>query len=252
MGGTFVFPGGRLDESDRTLAANAALCPPLDAGAAGLPGVDGLDAAAYYVAAIRELFEEAGILLARGPDGRVIATGAPGASHRFAAARAAVHARTVSFAAMVAKERLRLAFDLLAPLSHWVTPASEPRRFDTRFFVARAPADQTADHDTHETVDSLWLTAALALERCARREMPLPPPTLRTLADLEPCRTVAEILDFARRARYERLEPVVVASNDGRILALPGDPAHPEPAPAPNGADTRFILDDGFWRSGRA
>ena len=108
--------------------------------------------------------------------------------------RRAVHSGALTLDALMARETLRLALDTLLPWAHWVTPAVTTRRFDTRFFVARLPADQTPVHDEAETTDSGWTSAAGALESARRGDIVLPPPTWMTLRELEGFGSVDEIL----------------------------------------------------------
>src|SRR5262249_4617488 len=140
------------------------------------------DAVAQHVAALRELFEEAGVLLAR-RNGRIITIDGDSAV-RFARHRHNLLAGTVSFGDLVRSEDLRLALDELNYFAHWVTPEIEIKRFDTRFFIARAPEGQTPVHDEGETIESEWLDPIEAIERSRREEISLPPPTWTTLSTL--------------------------------------------------------------------
>src|SRR5947209_11501790 len=128
-----VFPGGALDDADRVPVAHV-WCAPIDE-THEIP-------LAYYVAAIREAFEEAGLLLAYGGDGEIVRLDEPDTAERFALHRKALHAGELSMAALCQDEELTLAVDRLVPFAHWITPSGAPRRFDTRFFAARAPAHQ--------------------------------------------------------------------------------------------------------------
>jgi 8-oxo-dGTP pyrophosphatase MutT (NUDIX family) len=143
-----VFPGGALDDSDR-VDELAAWCSPFEP-------VDDDVSLAYYVAAIREAFEEAGLLLAYDATGGIIALDEPDTAERFALHRKAMHAGDVSIASLCAAEGLTLATDTLVPFGHWITPKGAPRRFDTRFFATRAPARQHATPDEVETTEGLW------------------------------------------------------------------------------------------------
>ena len=138
MGGAHVFPGGRVDPADRidveTMADGA------ESAAARMPDLSADDAIAHHVAALRELFEEAGVLLARNK-GRLITIEAD-SPNRFPAHRHNLLGKAVAFPAIVRTEGLRLALDELIYFAHWVTPDIEIKRFDTRFFIARAPEGQ--------------------------------------------------------------------------------------------------------------
>jgi 8-oxo-dGTP pyrophosphatase MutT (NUDIX family) len=192
----WVFPGGRVDDGDRHGAPIA--IGPSDAEASadlGLPS-GGL---AYWVAAARECFEEAGILLARHPE-----TGAwfqPSADHlagaRLARYRRDVHSGATTLAAVLEQEGLVLDLSGVHYVSHWITPPKRgtARRFDTRFFVAAVPPGQVAVHDAAETVESIWTTPAEALARGAAGELHLLIPTIANLETLNRFSSVAELVE---------------------------------------------------------
>jgi 8-oxo-dGTP pyrophosphatase MutT (NUDIX family) len=144
----YVFPGGALDDGDRDDAI-AQWCAPFTP-------VDDEVPMAYYVAAIREAFEEAGLLLAHDRDGALVALDQPDVGERFALHRKAMHAGDVSIGTVCEDEGLALAVDVLVPFGHWITPKGAPRRFDTRFFATRVPARQHASPDEVETTDGRW------------------------------------------------------------------------------------------------
>ncbi|HLF39933.1 MAG TPA: NUDIX hydrolase [Acidimicrobiia bacterium] len=200
--GAWVFPGGRVDAGD---------------GEAPLPDE------AYWVAAARECFEEAGILLARRADGAWLDTSGELDAARFGRHRRDVHAGRLTLAQVLDAEGIVLDVSGLVYVSRWITPPGAPRRFDTRFFVAAAPPGQAASHDTRETVASVWTTPALALERHAAGENALMFPTVKTLEALAPYDDVDALLTAARS-----IEEVPVIAP--RVLRDPaGRPAVPEP-----------------------
>ena len=188
-GGMYVFPGGRLDDVDGGPAMEA-MCDQLsDARASELLLIDhgGL---AYWVAAIRECFEEAGVLLARSVDtGEEVRFDHPAIEARFNSARHRVHEGTLDLIELCKAEGLRLMTDRIQYTAHWVTPMGESRRFDTRFFLARAPHAQVPLHDDNETIASLWVNPAVALERERAGELVMLPPTIACLKVLEPHRS---------------------------------------------------------------
>jgi 8-oxo-dGTP pyrophosphatase MutT (NUDIX family) len=230
MGGAHVFPGGRVDEGDRFLG----------------------EAAAYQVAAVRELFEEAGILLARGPGGEVVGFGGAEESARVREYRVALASGAMSMRDLVERERLDLALDRLAWFAHWVTPEIEIKRYDTRFFVASAPAGQHAVHDEHETTHGEWIDPAAAVERCRRDEIALPPPTWTTLRALARFATVDEVFGWAASRPVVRVQPGFIKDERVTMLTLPGDPTYPPIEGFETPEETRFILTGGRWRPATA
>jgi 8-oxo-dGTP pyrophosphatase MutT (NUDIX family) len=177
--GAHVFPGGGVDEGDHA-AGLWALCAGVDdAAASRVLGMErgGL---AYWVAAIRETFEEAGILLACEAEGGIVVVDEDRAGRLFLH-RSALDSGATHLAAILRAEQLRLAADRLVYFSRWVTPEGLPRRYDTRFFLALAPPAQEAAHCNRETIAHAWMRPAEALDRHARAQMNLRTPTLKTL-----------------------------------------------------------------------
>jgi 8-oxo-dGTP pyrophosphatase MutT (NUDIX family) len=210
--GMTVFPGGGVDrrDADATVAwagpgadwwARAFDCPPELARA-------------LVCAAVRETFEESGVLLA-GPDATsVVADTTP-----FADARRALVERETSFAEFLAANSLVLRADLLRPWSNWITPAEEPRRYDTRFFVAALPVGQIADGVTTEASDGAWQRPADALADGREGRRALMPPTLVTLADLAEHPSVASVMDVDRDV--QKILPKLVRDGDRVRVVLP-------------------------------
>lgn len=180
-GGMFVFPGGRVDSSDQLASAAAACSGLTDAAASQVLGLES-GGSAYWIAALRECFEEAGVLLARS-----IATGAEvhfgdSATHeRYTIARHLIHAGSVSLTDFCQVEGLRLMTNEMRYVSHWATPLGSPRRFNTRFFLARNPDGQHPLHDQGETVESRWIRPMDALELERRGELEMMTPTIASL-----------------------------------------------------------------------
>ncbi len=211
--GALVFPGGRVDPEDHELAVQAAVFPPQ-------AGVDAA-AAALRVAAIRETFEECGVLLARarGEQGLI---GAARLREIEAAHRDAMTRRERSFGAILAAENLVLAPDTMVQFAHWITPAHVPKRFDTHFFLASAPQDQVALHDGEEAVDSVWITPAKAIDGTAAGAYKLVFPTQMNLQKLARHSLSAPALAAARISRVVTVVPVQERAGDGkRVLRLP-------------------------------
>jgi 8-oxo-dGTP pyrophosphatase MutT (NUDIX family) len=249
MGGAHVFPGGRVDAADRD--ADDTWCSGMAGAARQLDGLPPADAVAYHVAAARELFEEAGVLLARHPDGDYVSLAGAADHERLKQDRTRVHDAATTLRAVIERERLRLALDALVLFAHWVTPPIDSRQFDTRFFMTRIPPHQTPAHDDTETTHSLWARPADAIARAERDEIVLPPPTWSTLRELEPFESVKEALAWARRRTVIRRMPKAIERDGHRMLLLPGDPLHPDPAGDDPPLETRFVLIDRRWRAER-
>jgi len=249
MGGAHVFPGGRVDASDHD--GSPEWCDGIDQAAHRLAGLPPQDAIAYHVAAARELFEEAGVLLARDPPGRFVSLAGAAAHERFKHYRSDVHSGSASMRAIVEREHLRLALDALVLFAHWVTPPIDTRQFDTRFFLSRVPPDQTPAHDDAETTDSIWLTASAAMSQAQAGDIVLPPPTWTALRELESFATVEEAIVWARKRRIVRRQPMLVEEEGRRMLLMPGDPRHPDPGGDDAPAETRFVSVDRQWRAER-
>ncbi|MEO8296322.1 MAG: MBL fold metallo-hydrolase [Burkholderiales bacterium] len=233
--GASVFPGGLLDASDR---GHYERCHGLDDTAAsarlGVPA-DGLH---YWVAAVRECFEEAGLLFAHGPDGRSVDLGGVGAEALWAM-RHALHANQIGMAEVCEQLGVRLAMGELAYLSHWITPLGMPKIFDTRFFIARAPADQLAVADSQETVELLWLTPAEALDPA--RGLTLMNVTSRMLENLLGFADVQSALDAARaQTTVPVIRPRLGQGPKGRRPLNPGDWAY---------AELGRLDPDGHWQA---
>jgi 8-oxo-dGTP pyrophosphatase MutT (NUDIX family) len=250
MGGAHVFPGGRVDAADH--GADAAWCDGIAHAARQLAGLSPAEALAYHVAASRELFEEAGVLLARHAAGEFVSLSGADVHERFKQDRTGVHSGKTTLRAVIERERLRLALDALVLFAHWVTPPIDTRQFDTRFFMTRVPPHQTPAHDDTETTHSTWLRPADAIAQSLDGEIVLPPPTWSTLRELEPFRSVEDALAWARERRVVRRMPKLVEQDGRRMLVLPGDPLHPDAAGAEPLVETRFAFVDRRWRPERS
>jgi 8-oxo-dGTP pyrophosphatase MutT (NUDIX family) len=215
--GMFVFPGGRVDGVDGA-ADIARFCRGLDDEAASRQlGIDhgGL---AYWVAAIRECFEEAGVLLATPRDG--------GPLELRNEDRHEIHDSSLSLVELCRRDDLVLDLSTTYYVDHWITPIGEQRRFDTRFFVTELPVDQEPLHDEKETVESLWIRPAEALRMQAAGELMMMPPTMANLRFLEPHRDAAAALGAAALVENPPcVLPKIRRDAAGRItgVAMPGD-----------------------------
>ncbi len=244
MAGAHVFPGGRVDAGDATTGLSG-----WSEGLVAVPRFHDLSEAeetAYRVAAIRELVEEAGVLIARPANGSEVTPDV------IAQVRAAV-AGGGSLAASAHYHGLRLCLDAFVALAHWVTPEVEPRRYDTRFFLTTLPDGQTAEHDAGETTELRWMRPADAVASCERGEMLLPPPTWTTLKQLVRCSSLADVYAWARAKPIVRVQPNLIRDERQTMLMLPGDPMMPTVPGWEIPEDTRFVLEEGRgWKPVRA
>lgn len=224
VGGAHVFPGGGVDDADG-LPEIEALCHGLDdAEASRRLGTDrgGL---AFWVAAIRESFEEAGVLLARGSDGSPLDLTSPDRASRYSSLRREVDEGRMSMVELAMGEGLNLDVGALHYFSRWITPLGSHRRYDTRFFVAAAPEGQEVTEDRRELIDAQWFTPAEALSRHDSGEIVLIFPTLRTLVALARFDRALDVVDHARTiAEVNAVLPTVTEAEDGTRIVLPGDP----------------------------
>jgi 8-oxo-dGTP pyrophosphatase MutT (NUDIX family) len=201
--GAMVFPGGRIEPSDRQLGRHC----PTDHGIAEDPLV-------FRIAAIRETFEECGVLLARA-EGAMLSSAALGALRRRYDADAS------GFVSFVAAAGIELAVDALVPYAHWITPVDRKKRFDTHFYLAMAPADQQAAHDGQEAMDTVWTTPEAALRAAEQGRYKLIFATLMNLGRLARHRSVADSLAAARQEAIVTVCPEWVTTSAGEVIRIP-------------------------------
>ncbi len=220
--GVYVFPGGAVDDGDRDPALMSR-APGIDEASANrMLGVS-VGGSGYILAAIRECFEEAGLLLADAGGGAVASNA------ELAHWRRRLSEGDLDLPGLCEALDLRLHADRLVYLSRWITPPGPPRRFDTRFFVAPAPPGQCAGHDGRETVDHLWIQPGESLNRNRRGELLLGSPTIRTLHAAAGFETVDQLLEHARQRRAPRPRvPLTASGRDGERRVHPDEPAYAE------------------------
>ena len=226
VGGMMVFPGGGVDAADAEPAVEAC-CTGLDDRAASQRLGVARGGLAYWVAAVRETFEEAGVLLAvDARSGRALDFSSHEVGQRFATLRADVDAGRMRLADVVRAEGLRLSVDAIHYTARWITPVGPPRRYDTRFFVAALPAGQTAVHDDREAVDSEWRRPADALASFRSRELSMLPPTVGMLRILAGFSHAKDVVAAAAAQEDDPDQPARLTgdldSGGWRVL-LPGD-----------------------------
>ncbi len=213
--GMHVFPGGRVDPADS--AAHTGWYGPAPERWAGPMSADPALARGLVCAAVRETFEESGVLLAgAGPDEVADVSGPD-----WEADRLALIAREESLSGLLDRRGLALRADLLFPWAHWITPEIEPRRYDTRFFVAALPPGQQTRDVGGEADATMWLTPQEALDRYERGRLALLPPTFITLTELCDYATAAEVVAAAAEREVAPVLPRVVLTGDaGDEMAL--------------------------------
>lgn len=213
--GALVFPGGKLAVDDRDPALTG-LCH-------GAEALDD-DERAHRITAVRETFEECGLLLARAGDGQAPIGGKlidGDRARSLAGYRRPLDRGAIGIAEFCRVERLCLALDRLTPFARWITPPSRPPCFDTLFYLAAAAPGQQAVHDGVEVLDSLWLPPAEAVARAERGELNLVFPTWMNLLRLMDASRVAEALEQANRVPVVPICPVIEAHPGGRVMCLP-------------------------------
>jgi len=208
-----VFPGGKVDPADRD--------PALRGRCAGADDLDE-EALVYRISAVRETFEESGVLIARerGAPGLVPAARAAGIEARW---RGALNEKRTTIGEIAAAEDLVLALDALVLFAHWITPELMPKRFDTHFYLVAVPRDQAAAHDGGESVDSLWITPQRALEEGAAGRLSIIFPTRMQIAKLARATSVADALARARASRIVPVLPTVGRGAGGPVLRIPAE-----------------------------
>ncbi len=250
MAGAYVFPGGQVDAADsdpelcsyiqstenfdpQALLQDASLTPEL--------------AQSLFICAIRETFEETGVLFAQ-TDGNFIQMDSGQDIARFAHYRQELNRGKISLQDIAAKENLFFACHALIPYAHWITPQIVPKRFSTRFFLARLPDGQTATTDSDELTDFLWVTPGDALQMQLNKEITLMPPTLKTLEELAAFTDLDELFEHARHRTIYPILPEAAAN----VLLLPHDPEYSiseYKRPARPNEPSRFISVDGIWQT---
>jgi 8-oxo-dGTP pyrophosphatase MutT (NUDIX family) len=251
MAGAYVFPGGQLEETDddpqignyiktadvfdpRRLLQDSSLS---DEKARG-----------FFIAAIRETFEEAGILLGGKTTGDFVSFHDEKVLKRFNNYRHQLNASQITLAEIARKEEISFFPDALIPYAHWITPEFEKKRFSTRFFLAKLPLCQTPVADAMELTESLWVTAQEALEMNRRKEIILMPPTLKTIEELSAFRDIDDLFSTVKTKIIYPILPQLA----GKILKLPHDPEYSIDVykrPVNLREPSRILAENGVWKT---
>ena len=227
MGKAFVYPGGQLDDSD---------CDPgLADRANGLtaeqakqflnePDLSDEMALGLFFAAVRETFEESGVLLAQWASGEKIDFTDNQTRQRFARYRDRIHDQEMTLRDLAGKENLAFRLNDLRPYARWVTPEAEKKRFDTRFFLATLPAGQKPLHDSREMTETLWVKPEKALLKQNKGDMLLMPPTMKTLEEMANQSSLSDMFALASPTSIQPIMPQVAIEGDSIVIKLPHDP----------------------------
>ena len=232
VAGAYVFPGGSLEPDDRSAEAMALCRGRSNDEESALLGVDA-GGLAFWVAALRECFEESGVLVGLHEDGphadEHLDTSDPETAARFEKRRRALIGGRTTLHEICREEGLVLAADEMYYVSHWITPEVSPRRYDTRFFITAAPPGQIARHDAGETIATDWVRPDEALERHAALETVLLPPTVANLTSIAGYTSTDEVMAWARGVtKVETVLPIVLFEDGNLLILRPGDSGYEE------------------------
>lgn len=224
FGNLYVFPGGKIDESDKDLNITN-FCNGLNDEQASIKLGVNEGGLSYWVACVRECFEEVGILLAKKNNGQELdLNGAD--KHKFDNYRRMLLENKISLFEICKKENLSLNLNNIEPFSHWITPEIEIKRFDTRFFIAYIPAKQTERHDGNELTDSVWISPKKALDRSLNGEMPMIMPTISNLQQCLEFDSGQKLLEHQSKLTNDDIPSILPKffKNEGKWVGLlPGD-----------------------------
>jgi 8-oxo-dGTP pyrophosphatase MutT (NUDIX family) len=219
----YVFPGGKVDQDDGS-SKMYDLCKGLNDEKASSQLNIGSGGLAYWVAAIRESFEEVGILMADLSDKQLGA--GDSYNKKLKGYRDSINNGELTFYEMLVRESLDISLDSISPLSHWITPEIEKRRFNTRFFVAEIPNFQTGEHDGRETTDSVWITPEDALKKAESGDMQMIMPTTKNLESCCGFNSVEELINVKKNIEptdRPSILPKFFKKNGNWVGLLPGD-----------------------------
>lgn len=257
-GGFYAFPGGNVEPADYSTELRAFVEGVSEEeaweslGKVASPHI----CLAHWVAGIREVFEEVGILFARNGGGTLISFGDRKRRTVFEGYRELLNRGEMTLSELLHKENLRLAANSLAHYSHWITPEASSKRYDTHFFLSHIPEGQIPASDQGETTEGIWLSPVEALRRNAFGNIPLTPPALCTLEGLTPFSSVEDIWEFARGRRMpDPILPIFAELEGQRVILMPDDELYADFGGETNQncndlhRSSRLVWDKGKWIS---
>jgi len=262
MGGNYVYPGGRVDRNDGSVETRSlSKGMTLEEAIKIFGGVFSPEESfALWIAAIRELFEEAGVLFAYDHKGGLLQIRNREEREKFLHYRKLLQEGKINICEIAQKENLRFALDQLHYYAHWITPEAQPHRFDTRFFLTRCPSGQEASPDQKETTAGIWITPRKALEENRKGDVILSPPTLKTLEDLSRFKTMEDIFHSLKKEDIRPVLPFLTRISDTPLIIFPWDPEYEIfqkgkiPSPINHGGPsqpgdntTRLLMRDNRW-----
>ena len=252
MAEAYVFPGGQVAHADTDARINSHISSPDGFHPPALLQDDHLSpetAQSFFICAIRETFEEAGVLVAKTSGGHFIKRDPYQDHTRYTAYRRELNAGGTTLLNIAQKENLLFPLENLIPYAHWITPEIMPKRFRTFFFLVRLPEGQTTTTDCSELTDSLWAAPGDILKMYYNREILLMPPTIKTLEELA---AYADIDALFAETRGRAIYPILPEPGDN-ILKLPHDPEYSiekYKQPARLNEPSRIFATDGLWKTG--
>jgi 8-oxo-dGTP pyrophosphatase MutT (NUDIX family) len=262
MGGNYVYPGGKVDRDDGSIEI-CSFCKGMTFNETQkiLGGkISPEESLSHWVAGIRELFEEAGILFAYDQNGNLFQIKNMDEGMELSNYRSLIQKGKMTICQIAKGKNLLFALDQLYYYAHWITPEARPERFDTRFFLARYPSGQEASYDNMETTAEIWITPRKALEENLKGKVILSPPTLKTLEDLARFEAIDDIFKSLIKTEIQPILPILTKISDESFILFPWDPEYEvfQRGEAPNQIDhgrpsypedntTRVVFKDGRW-----
>ena len=219
FGSLYVFPGGKLDPEDTEKDLYACCEGMNDEEASARLGIEN-DGLSFWIACIRECFEETGVLLTNPNDSLIQEY------EKLSSLRKQLNNKEISFKNICISESLRLGTNNIVPCAHWITPAIEPKRFDTRFFLAKVNAKQLASHDGFELTESFWIKPKDALVKLKEGKMNMILPTISNIEQLDEFSSAFEAFNYFEGLGNNAIEPILpkFVKQDGKWIGfLPGD-----------------------------